>query len=114
MSDKINLNTASTKELTQLPGVAKNIAYNIVNHRERHGFFTNWEELGEVKEFPIEALERVKERAIIAPPPDIRPQDFTGPRRIKPGHIAEVAKQPKGYTKAIRTTRRQDRIKPSA
>src|SRR6185312_7720196 len=46
MSDIINLNTASAKELTQLPGVAKNVAYNIVSHRNRHGYFTHREEFG--------------------------------------------------------------------
>ena len=45
MPAKINVNTASPKELTQLPGIAKNMAYRIVNHRDRHGFFTHWEEL---------------------------------------------------------------------
>jgi hypothetical protein len=114
MSDKINLNTAAPKDLTQLPGIAKNIAYNIVNHRDRHGFFTHWQELAEVKDFPLEALPRIKERATIDPPPDIRPEDFTNPRHIKPSQIEEVAKKPRGYTKAIRATRRQDRIKPSA
>jgi competence ComEA-like helix-hairpin-helix protein len=62
-SSKISINTASTKELTQLPGIAKNLAYRIVNHRNRHGFFTHWEELIEVKEFPAEALDRIKQRA---------------------------------------------------
>jgi competence ComEA-like helix-hairpin-helix protein len=62
-SCKISINTASTKELTQLPGIAKNLAYRIVNHRNRHGFFTHWEELIEVKEFPAEALDRIKQGA---------------------------------------------------
>jgi competence ComEA-like helix-hairpin-helix protein len=62
-SSKISINTASTKELTQLPGIAKNLAYRIANHRNRHGFFTHWEELIEVKEFPAEALDRIKQRA---------------------------------------------------
>lgn len=110
---KINVNTATTKELTQLPGIAKNIAYRIVNHRERHGFFTHWEELLEVKEFPVEALERIKRRATLKCPPGLR-EDCMGPRRVKPGHLAEVKKKPKGYTKAIRATRSADRLKPSA
>jgi hypothetical protein len=85
-----------------------------VNHRDRHGFFTHWEELAEVKDFPADALVRIKERASIGPPSGIRPEDFTNPRHIKPGHIEAVAKKPRGYTKAIRATRRQDRVKPSA
>jgi len=64
MSDVININTASTKELTQLPGIAKNVAYNIVNHRKRHGYFTDWKELLEVKDFPERALDRRRPRAV--------------------------------------------------
>jgi len=113
MSDIINLNTASAKELTQLPGVAKNVAYNIVSHRKRHGYFTHWEELLEVKEFPAEALDRLKERATLLPIEGVRPEEF-GPRRIKAEHLVPEAKKPRGYTKAIRATRTPDRLKRSA
>ena len=113
MSDIINLNTASAKELTQLPGVAKNVAYNIVSHRNRHGYFTHWEELLEVKEFPAEALDRLKERATLLPIEGVRPEEF-GPRRIKAEHLVPEAKKPRGYTKAIRATRTPDRLKRSA
>ena len=113
MDTKINLNTASTKELTQLPGIAKNVAYRIVNHRKRHGFFTHWEELLEVKEFPADALDRIRQRATLKCPPDLK-EDCMGPRRVKPSHLEEVKKKPKGYTKAIRATRSADRLKPSA
>jgi competence ComEA-like helix-hairpin-helix protein len=97
MLEKININTATTRELTQLSGIAKNLAYRIVNHRDRHGFFTHWEELAEVKEFPMNNLDRIK-------------QDAT-PRRVKPAHLQREKKKPKGYTKSIRSTRRQDRMK---
>jgi competence ComEA-like helix-hairpin-helix protein len=113
MITSININTANTKELTQLPGVAKNLAYRIVNHRKRHGFFTHWEELLEVKEFPADALDRIKQRANILPPPGILKEEF-GPRRIKAAQIERTKKKPKGYTKAIRATRSSDRLKPSA
>src|SRR5689334_14000077 len=76
MAEIINLNTASAKELTQLPGVAKNVAYNIVSHRKRHGYFTHWQELLEVKEFPAEALNRLKERATLLPIEGVRPEEF--------------------------------------
>jgi len=110
MADIINLNTASAKELTQLPGVAKNIAYNIVSHRKRHGYFTHWEELLEVKGFRAEALDRLKERATLLPIEGVRPEEF-GPRRIKPEHLERGAKRSRGYSKAIRTTRGPDRMK---
>ena len=110
MTDIINLNTAGTKELTQLPGVAKNIAYNIVSHRKRHGYFTHWEELLEVKGFPAEALDRLKQRATLLPIEGVRPEEF-GPRRLKPEHLQREAKKPRGYTKAIRQTRMAERLK---
>lgn len=113
MKTLININTASTKELTQLPGVAKNLAYRIVNHRNRHGYFTHWEELLEVKEFPPQSLEDIKARATIDPPEGILKEEF-GPRRIKPTHLEKTAKKPKGYSKAVRATRSPDRLKPSA
>jgi len=113
MADIINLNTASTKELTQLPGVAKNVASNIVSHRKRHGYFTHWEELLEVKEFPAAALGRLKERATLLPIKGVLPEEF-GPRRFKPDHLQREAKKPRGYTKTIRTTRSSERMKRSA
>jgi hypothetical protein len=114
MPDRINLNTAGPKELTQLPGVAKNLAYRIVSHRKRHGYFTHWEELLEVKEFPEDALDEIKKRAALLPIQGVREEDFTGPRRFKREHLEREAKKPKGYTKAIRSTRSPDRLKRSA
>jgi hypothetical protein len=112
MPDTININTANVKELTQLPGIAKNLAYRIVNHRNRHGYFTHWEELLEVKEFPQDALDELKKRANLLPPPGIPKEEF-GPRRIKDSHLQRAAKKPTGSTKAIRATRSRDRFKRS-
>src|ERR671922_116795 len=109
---RINKKTSSPAELTQLPGIAKNVAYRIVNHRKRHGFFTHWEELAEVKEFPIEALDRIKRRASLRCP-DAN-EDCLGPRRIKPTATERVKKKPRGYTKATRATRRPDRLQRPA
>jgi hypothetical protein len=113
MAEKININTAGPKQLTQLPGVAKNLACRIVSHGKRHGSFTYWEELLEVKEFPAEALDEIKKRASLEPPPGVDRWEFGGPRRVKPAHIEEAGKKPRGHTKSIRSTRRQDRMKPS-
>src|SRR5436853_6114444 len=109
MASVINLNTADPKELTQLPGVGKNVAYNIVNHRKRHGYFTHWQELLEVKQFHERALEQIKKRARLLPIDGVRPEEF-GPRRIKGEHLSRAAKKAKGYTKAIRATRDPDRL----
>jgi len=110
MADIINLNTASAKELTQLPGVAKNVAHNIVSHRKRHGYFTHFEELLEVKQFPAEALDRLKARATLLPIDGVRPEEF-GPRRIKTQHLVREVKKTRGHTKAIRATRSLYRLK---
>jgi len=103
MPTLINLNTASAKELTQLPGIAKNLAYRVVSHRKRHGYFTHWEELLEVREFPERALDDIKQRASLLPIDGVRKEEF-GPRRFKAKHLEKAAKKPKGYAKAIRTT----------
>ena len=39
-----------------------------MSHRERHGFFTHWEELAEVKGFPADAINRIKQRVTLAVP----------------------------------------------
>ena len=109
MINQININTAPAKELTQLPGIAKNLAYRIVSHRKRHGYFSHWEEILEVKEFPADKLEELKQRATLLVP-GIPKEEF-GPRRLKPSHLDREAKKPKCYTKAIRTTRIKDRLK---
>jgi Helix-hairpin-helix motif len=112
MEDRININTAGTKLLTQLPGIAKNLAYRIVSHRTRHGYFTHWEELAEVKEFPMHLLDKIKKRASLEMPPDVR--EPVGPRRIKPAHLREIAHKTKGYTRKIRSTSLSERLKPPA
>ncbi len=107
----ININTAAPKELTQLPGIAKNMAYRIVSHRARHGWFSQWEELAEVKEFPVHKLGEIKKRATLDMPERDAPRT---PRRLKPDHVEREANKPKGYRKDIRTTRLKDRLKRSA
>jgi competence ComEA-like helix-hairpin-helix protein len=108
--NRININTAGVGELTQLPGIAKNTAYNIVNHRERHGLFTHWEELGEVKEFPVHRLEEIKLRADLA----YHDENFGPPRHIRPNHMERTRKKTAGYTKAMRATRRPARMHDSS
>ena len=113
MPNIININTATAKELTQLPGISKTMAYRVVNHRKRHGYFTDWRELLEVREFPQAALTRIRERAALAPIPGVSTEELR-PRRLKAEHLDKTAKKPKGYTKAIRATRSSDRLKRSA
>src|SRR5437868_6123195 len=87
----ININTAGTKELTQLPGIAKNMAYRIVSHRSRHGWFVHWGELAEVKEFPVHKLDAIKQRATLDMPDH---ETASSPRRLTPDHLARDGKKP--------------------
>ena len=81
-SHKIDLNTADAHHLTELPGISKTIAYHIVNHRQRHGYLSSWEELREIKDFPVEKLKEIKERAeLVCPEPGCAP-----PRHLETSH----------------------------
>jgi len=44
-SPRININTASVKELEELPGIGKGLAQRIVEHREKYGPFRRPEHL---------------------------------------------------------------------
>lgn len=49
MAERININTASAKELTAIPTIGDVIAGRIVEHRERNGAFKNEGDLREVE-----------------------------------------------------------------
>ena len=42
---KININTATARELTSLPGIGEVLAQNIINYRQENGPFTSIDEL---------------------------------------------------------------------
>jgi hypothetical protein len=67
----------------------------------------------EVKGISSAGAGRIKGRATLECLPEVR-EDGAGPRRVKPTHLEEVKKKPKGYSKAIRATRSADRLKSSA
>jgi competence protein ComEA len=46
---KININSASVKELQELPQIGTAVAQRIVDYREKHGKFTKIEEIMKVK-----------------------------------------------------------------
>ncbi len=56
---KINLNTASAKELSQLIYIRSGLAAQIVAYREKNGLFKTFEELTYVDGFPTEKLDRI-------------------------------------------------------
>jgi hypothetical protein len=107
---RIEINTAGVGDLTQLPGIAKNTAYKIINHRERRGLFTSWEELVEVKDFPKERLAEIKQRAALTPPAEAGPKA----RRPTQAYLERLRKKPAGYTKAMRSGRRPGKTRDSS
>ncbi len=109
-TQKIDLNLAGVRLLTQLPGISKTVAYRIVNHRQRHGYLTDWEELKEVKEFPIEKLDAIKQRATLTCPD----RECAPPRRIKASHIERIKKEPAGFTKRTRATQGSKRFRDTS
>ncbi len=60
LTGKININTATVKQLKLLPGVGKKTAENILAYRTQNGKFKAVEELLKVKGFGKKALERSK------------------------------------------------------
>ena len=107
---KIDLNAASARLLTQLPGVSKTLAYSIVNHRQRHGFFTSWEELKEVKQFPLDKLDEIKARATLV----CHDVECNPPRRVSSHHVERNRKKPAGFTRKVRATHRAKKAHDTA
>lgn len=71
LKNQIDLNSAGVALLTQLPGVAKNAAYDIVNYRTLHGGFARWEDLQKITSLSkgTKKLEAIKARAFLGPRP---------------------------------------------
>lgn len=61
----IDLNTASTAQLEELPGVGPAIAQRILEHREKNGPFTSVEGLLEVSGIGPTTLEKIREQATV-------------------------------------------------
>lgn len=61
----LDLNSAERKLLTQLPGVTKDVAYKIVNYRNRHGGFSDWPDVKAAIGFSTERMRVLKERAFL-------------------------------------------------
>ena len=63
--DKININTASKDQLTQLKGVGPVIADRIIEYRDKNGKFKTVEELTEVKGIGDGTLMVIKEFIVV-------------------------------------------------
>ena len=68
-NDLIDLNSASRKLLTQLPGVTKDVAYKIVNYRNQHGGFSDWSDVENAIGFSGAKMTILKGRAFLGPRP---------------------------------------------
>ena len=62
---KINLNTASEKELQELPGIGPAMSARIVEYREEHGDFQNIEDVKNVRGIGNAKFEKMKDKVTI-------------------------------------------------
>jgi hypothetical protein len=77
-NSSLDLNNASRKLLTQLPGVSKDVAYRIVNYRNRHGGFSDWADVATAIGFSRAEMAVLKTRALLGP----RPAPVTHERQV--------------------------------
>jgi competence ComEA-like helix-hairpin-helix protein len=63
--DKVNINTASAKELQKLEGVGRGVAERIVTYREEHGPFKRGEDLKKVEGVGAALWERNRARIVV-------------------------------------------------
>jgi competence protein ComEA len=63
--EKVNINTASVKELQKLEGIGRSVAQRIVEYREAHGPFKRGEDLRKVDGVGASTWERNRERIVV-------------------------------------------------
>lgn len=56
---KMNINTATAEELSDLVYIQKNVAYDIVAYRERNGGIGSFDELLQIETFPANRINRI-------------------------------------------------------
>lgn len=63
--EKININTASMKELQKLDGVGRGVAQRIIEYREANGPFKRGEDLRKVEGVGAAMFDRNRERIVV-------------------------------------------------
>ncbi|MFP4573890.1 MAG: ComEA family DNA-binding protein [Desulfobacterales bacterium] len=69
-NEKIDVNTASVEELTEIKGVGPVIAERIVDYRENNGAFSAPEDLGNVKGLGPKTISEIKSQIVFGPASD--------------------------------------------
>lgn len=62
---KININTASAKELDALPGIGASLAEAIINHRNENGLFQDISDIKNVKGIGDARFEKLKDKITV-------------------------------------------------
>lgn len=61
----VNVNTAGSQELQQLPGIGQSIAERILDYREKGGRFARAEDLKQIKGIGQKTVERIKPMVVV-------------------------------------------------
>ena len=64
-SGPINLNTATSAELEQLPGIGPSIAQKVIDYRQTNGPFTAIEEIQNVSGIGPAKFEQIKDQVVV-------------------------------------------------
>lgn len=66
-SNLININTASQKELEELPGIGPALAQRIIDYREKNGYFSTIEDIKKVSGIGDKRFEAIKDSITVGP-----------------------------------------------
>jgi competence protein ComEA len=60
LTDKVNINTATIEDLTEIPGIGPKTAQSILSYRDENGKFATIDDLINVKGIGEKSLEKLK------------------------------------------------------